>query len=152
MRDNQREAVYDWEKRCRLYEHGWESFQVLSLDECKSIVDRVWREFRITTKLPEVVPGRSNLTHAMFEPLKWEIQLPHWTRQECMVLHEVAHAIVMTKCGFSKVQVHGPEFVRVLMELLVSFAGKNPEFLKANLGKVKVADTDALPWRQKDKA
>lgn len=46
---------------------------------------------------------------------------------------------------------HGPEFVRVFVELLVAFAGYNPAELLSGLSsgtrRVKVAGTMDLPWR-----
>jgi hypothetical protein len=74
-----------------------------------------------------------------------------------MVVHEVAHAAVETLMRrYQPLAWHGPEFVRVHCEMLVAFLGHDPEHLLREMKTgytdgariVRIADTDALPWRK----
>lgn len=81
-----------------------------------------------------------------------KISLPKWARTADTVLHEAAHAVLMQKFGRYRYAHHGPEFVRVWMNLLelhkVTTAGAFRR--EATLAKVKVsreAKFDRMPAR-----
>lgn len=79
------------------------------------------------------------------------INLPKWARKPDTVLHETAHAILSRKF-YDDHAWHGPEFVRVWMNLLeAAKVVKSAEFRReATLKKVKVsreAKFDRLPAR-----
>jgi hypothetical protein len=99
----------------------------MTLDECSALIERVWAAYRPNvTRLPTVTPG-----HNARRATGWRdrIDLPRWARQPAVILHEVAHSLqppvrwVEGEPGEHLVPVawHGPEFVRLYIELLVRY-------------------------------
>jgi hypothetical protein len=119
----QRKAVPPDFQRARLYR--WEAEHVfphdrtiLALEDCRILVADAyrWAEPGAAATLgwapPEVTDGRGR-RHACGS--RQVIKLPRWARTRPIVLHECAHGLAPDK--------HGPIFVRVYTELLVTFAG-----------------------------
>jgi hypothetical protein len=149
-RDSQRQAVYDWEKRAGLWTQRPSQSELLSLAECRTLVERVWVGYTGNTKnVPVLKDGRGRRRAAYH----WDdnsIRMPKWSRQAGMVVHEVAHAIMSWKAegaarmciDAEKFASHGPEFVRVLCELHVAFMGADPKALVAAMKPVTVMKYD----------
>lgn len=153
-RDSQRQAVYDWEKRVGCWEFSASKPDLLTHKEIETLVHKLWTGYTGNINVPKVGRSHGRRGRACYKTRSHEVVFPKWARQPGMVAHEVAHAIVAKKSLGCEVRLaaHGPEFVRVYCELLVSFLGFDPMALKSELTKgkrrVKIARTDALPWRQ----
>lgn len=151
MRDSQRSAVYRWEARV------WSRQQrgnKLTLDECRALIQKAWDTYvGAHVDPPAVTDGRARRSACAS---RWRIAIPRYFRNGPVVLHEAAHAImhyweIRTETEFAG---HGPEFVRLMMELWVHFLGADPDHLYEKLPSPrgsrytpKVAPTYALPWR-----
>lgn len=160
-RDSQRSAVYAWERAvCRDFGEGLAAAgdggvprldprEELSLPECQKLVDLVWREYRplSVTRPPAVRDGRGRRRG-------WSgwgrIELPRFARRRYYVLHEVAHALGPVGAP------HGPHFARLLLELLVRYAGVDRSRAR-RLGvhqkprRVRFAPPGEVPQRQSRK-
>lgn len=105
-RDSQRSACYAWEKK--VGEDFPEAKRIMTLDECKALVERVWDDYHPGKKPPHVKDGRGT---RKARGSRWEINLPQWARYPLIVLHEVAHSL-------QEIQPwHGLEFARLVMDL-----------------------------------
>lgn len=131
-RDFQRARVYRWERVCV---HS-DTAPAMSLDECRALVEQVYvdRERpgrRRSWSPPTVTDGRGR-RHAGGS--REVIKLPRWSRRRTIVLHECAH-------GLSD-DGHGPEFMRVYIDLLADFAGMDGDALlrSALQARLRVAD------------
>ena len=108
-RDQQRSAVYAWE---RAIEAAFPDVsRKLPLSECGDYIARVWNDYRPGTNPPELGDGRGR-SHACGS--RWSIKLPVWARKPIVVLHEVAHAL-------TPADRHGPLFARLFFELLTHY-------------------------------
>lgn len=114
-RDAQRQAVYDWERSLRPWlRPDSEALRPLSLDECRELIQHVWRSYFGRAAVPQVKDGRG---------CSWArgshkaIVLPRWARHRLIVLHEVAHAILWQDPDTRRTAAHGPLFVRLVIEL-----------------------------------
>jgi hypothetical protein len=138
------ETVY--QQRCRIDNE-------MSLDECAALIAKVWAAYRPTHRLPKVTPGHMA---RQATGCSYRIDLPRWARQPLVVLHETAHSILplvrwderdsahLPDGGTIKsVAWHGPEFVRLYIELLVRYyapaRGLRGELLRsARAAKIKI--------------
>jgi hypothetical protein len=111
-RDNQRKALYAWERTL-----GCCGGEDMSLAECQALVNRVWRRYGYGLP-PEVTDGRGRRSGY---GNRHRIALPRVTRNIHYVLHEVAHSLVAQH--LRGVAPHGPEYARVLLGLLEEYAG-----------------------------
>jgi len=115
LRDSQRSRVYRWEREWLL--EGPE----MTLDECRALVEKVCRAFG-RDAFPRLKDGRGT---RRAKATIGCISLPRWARRPQIVLHETAHTllprIVSVNGGHYFLPPHGPEFVRLLIELLVRY-------------------------------
>lgn len=120
-RDTQRSKVYRWERRWVL---GWDGPE-MTLDECRALVERVLKAFG-GRSFPRIADGRGT---RIARGSRYRISLPRWARRRPIVLHEVAHALlprgISMLGGFGVIPGHGPEFVRLFIELLVRYNGED---------------------------
>lgn len=169
-RDSQRQRVYRWEES--LLRQSWMApwRQRLELrpmgrryDQSATVrlVWRIWRGWwgpRPPHRRPEVVIDRQRV-----HPAAWSyrsIHLPPLPIDYESTVHEVAHTIVAVyeHRHACRVAQHGPEFVRVLIELLAAFRPPGAELPQgallgllshsARLHRVAVADSDEPYWRR----
>jgi hypothetical protein len=153
-RDSQRSAVYAWERRVGLVSDRPKAAP-LSLDDVRTLAEKLWVGYMGSKKnMPTVKDGRGRRS-ACYAPSDNSLRFPKWGRQEGVVAHEVAHAIVDWKMGRLKNRAHaahGPEFVRVFCELAVAYQGWNPEQLLAEMPlgkrKVRISGVNEVPWRR----
>jgi hypothetical protein len=121
----------EYRQRCRIDGE-------MTLVECAALVERVWAAYRPNvTRLPKVTPGHNAL---LATGSRAKIDLPRWARQPVVILHEVAHSLQPTlrwaehgrtgqpplagrrdSGAVVSVAWHGPEFVRLFIELLVRY-------------------------------
>jgi len=151
MQDSQRSAVYNWEQKVI---NQWpECNSVLSLNECKELVRRVWNDYRPGCKIPVVHDGRGRHWAAGG---RWDIYLPRWSRTTLVVLHEIAHSIQQSQPW------HGREFTTLVLEMWGHYA-KVPMAKARRMGihqsprRVRFAVAASIPhrksvkWRMWDK-
>ena len=132
MRDNQRQKVYNWEWTLK----DPKLKTKLTLQECQELVDKVWYRYKPNAKRsPVVQSGRGR--GVAYNDTRITLGVP--ARNPHYVLHEVAHCLTC----YGDLETHGPEFVRVLCDLLDWYSGTNyaPSARKA---KVKVAAPDKV--------
>lgn len=133
--DRQRSRVYTWE-RLWILPHDP---ALLSLDECRSLIDRAYRWAEGPRSLqpgwapPALTDGRGR-RHACGS--RTCIKLPRWARSRPIVLHECAHGLAPDK--------HGPLFVRCYVGLLERFAGFDRRGMEASLKSSGVRLADPL--------
>jgi hypothetical protein len=106
--------------------YGWELSRftcrnetILSLKQCQQLIKEVWKELNMKGPAPKVIDGRGSI-YARSDCK--EIHLPKWSRNNIIVLHELAHTLTNfideTDSG-----EHGGIFVHVMITLLTRFAG-----------------------------
>lgn len=137
-RDSQRSKVYRWEDRISkvFRHHGFD--RDLSLEECEELVAQVL-DYYDEDEQPRVVDGRGT-TRARGSA--YRISLPVWSRTELIVIHETCHCI-KSRIG-ARGASHGPEFVRIELNVLSKHFGIKQAALRhtARVCKVKVAPAD----------
>ena len=126
-RDSQKQKVYDWDAHFRK--------DRLTLVQCQTLVNRACAAHNVRPPKVQASYGST----AYYKPMLNTITLPPWAQNSATVLHEVSHAVIDKK--FSRFPVktedaasfgeplklyqppasHGPEFARVLLELLAYF-------------------------------
>lgn len=82
----------------------------MTLAACEKLIARVWKAYHPGATPPRVTPGHM-ARRAMGSRMR--IDLPKWSRQQVVVLHETAHSLAQGWEAW-----HGPEFVRLYVELL----------------------------------
>jgi hypothetical protein len=111
IRDGQRSAVYAWENSLR---KRWPEKDIqLTLEQCKELVNRVWRDYRPDVEAPTVHDGRGRRSAA---GSRWRIMLPRWARCMLPVLHEIAHSLQTDP------PMPGRVFTTLLLELWTHYA------------------------------
>lgn len=134
-RDTQRRRVYLWERAAR----GASMFQeLMDLDECQAMVERVWpaergRYGRANVPAPELQRVHRGQRAAIAYATAHAISLPRWARNPWVLLHELAHLL-------ADGDRHGPRFVGVLIGLAARWMGADVDELlaQAEAGGVKV--------------
>ena len=114
-RDSQRGRVYAWENSIT----DDVLCSQLTLDQCQSLVERVFNCFRPAACAPMIIDGR-NYKAAWANKVTGKVSLPVWARTPAVVLHEVTHLLAPPK-----VASHGPEFVRIMCSLWQWHTGRN---------------------------
>jgi hypothetical protein len=129
LRDFQRSRLYRWEN-----EHVLPlDRQPIPLDACRALVAAVFvRRLGPDAAPPLVEDGRGRRHAAGSRDV---IKLPRWARTRPVVLHECAHGLATDG--------HGPDFVRVYVELLVEFSGFDRATLEAGLSAAGLQVTPA---------
>ena len=143
-RDNQRQKVYNWE---HANIPGWpasaSSPPVLSLEECEALIKRICADYRAS--VPVIKDGRRNRNASAGAYI---IKLPRWSRFGPVVLHEMAHVILNQKAP--SVAGHGPEFMRLYLDLLAKYAKLPLRELRSSAAKagLQVATSCKCPQPQ----
>ena len=137
IRDSQRQKVYDWEGT-----HVPGSSVLIPLADCEALIARVCADYNLHS--PPVRDGRG--TRAARGGSEF-INLPRWSRSVPIVLHETAHAILIGKYGSYRYAPHGPEFMRLYLDLLAKYAKLPARELRASATAVglKIAVSSAVP-------
>jgi len=137
-RDSQRSKVYAWE-RAHVPDFDGKGTYKLTLRQCEIMINRVWADYRPGEHAPRVADGRgcSNAKGG-----RWRITLPRWARTVPIVLHELAHPLTPHPAA-----PHGPEFVRLFIDLLVRYdEGDKAELLRtARACRLKIGQAQAAP-------
>ncbi len=180
-RDSQRSKVYAWElanipgyqeadwrseivRRYRTNDGKLHVFRrwrcridgEMRLDECAALIKRVWTAYKPGRDLPKVTPG---YMARQATGCRERINLPCWSRQPVVVLHETAHSLQpivrwekepRPDGGLVPLAWHGPEFVRLYIEILVRFYrpahGMRSKLLRsARAARIKVGSLKACP-------
>jgi putative metallohydrolase (TIGR04338 family) len=126
-RDNQRSLCYAWEKAVTGGKHF--TAQWATMDEVAAYMKPIWKSERGRY-------GRANVPMPTLHHGHWDqrralaygnhtISLPRWSRNEWVVLHEMAHRLTPSD------EAHGPRFIGVLMGLAARHAGYDVEVLKS---------------------
>lgn len=139
MRDVQRQKVYDWERSGHI---GPEV--PLSIEGCGWLIHHVCREYGVTS--PPVWDGANDKT--AYSHSRKGIKLPAWAQTAKIALHEVAHWI-LTRAGVC--DGHGPQFVRLYVDLLVRYHDQDELHLVSSLiGVLDIAPRGTGPQRKLD--
>lgn len=134
-RDTQRKRVYDWE---RVFIHPHCKGEQLTLPEIRALCDEIGEWLgcpRITVK-----DGRGRRSACGGG---WMISMPRWSRNRSIVLHEIVHCLV--PYGYAW---HGPEFVRVFIELLHRYLKIPKAELRETLRKAHVKVGPVAVWEK----
>ena len=144
MRDNQRGAVYSWERALR----GARGDRQMTLDECRALVSRVWRSYLgAWAPMPEIKDGRGRRSAC---GSRWEISLPTWARTPLVVLHETAHALLDFRCASDP--WHGALFASLTLELWARYAKVGKGAARAAAVKQRPRRVRFAPKRELDRA
>lgn len=104
------DLVYQWTEH--LYPHARQVR--LSLDDTKDVIRWAWSMFR-TDDPPKLVQGRYSRTNGVI------IELPYQAQTLPIILHEVAHALVLDADD----DPHGEQFILMLIKLYESYLPSN---------------------------
>jgi hypothetical protein len=106
--------------------YSWESSRftfrdeaIITLKQCRELVKECWKALNMKGTAPKVVDGRGSNYARNFHT---EIHLPKWSRNNIIVLHELAH----TLCNMideKDSEEHGGIFMHIMLTLLTRFAG-----------------------------
>ena len=107
-RDSQRQKVYDWERK---HWGPWEGDGDLTLAQCDALIKRVYALYGYP---PPMLKDGRRCKRAYGGKLF--IKLPRWSRRDIIVLHECAHGLALYLAPESA--FHGPQFVRIYIELI----------------------------------
>lgn len=121
VRDTQKSKVYNWG-----YTYGGrERRGDLTLDQCEQLVKDAYAHYGLVWS-GRIKDGRGTTWARGGTTV---INLPLWARAKVIVLHEAAHGIHQRlSAGLEEQAAHGPEFARVLLELIAHFkVAKAPE-------------------------
>ncbi|MDO8943285.1 MAG: hypothetical protein Q7U75_08885 [Desulfobacterales bacterium] len=133
-RDTQRSRLYAWERGLGLHD------EALTLDGCRAVLGRVADGYGWSTV--HVKDGRGTRTAYARGST---VSLPVWARNHRVVLHEMAHVLM----GYGDHASHGPEFVRLYIDLLVRYHPEGPRASSlgpsARAAGLRVARADAVP-------
>lgn len=112
-------TVFAWEIDNGLICNAYD-LPLMSLTECRILVERVWQDYYHDVGPPKVVRGKGHYATGSLDV----IRLPKWGKRPITVLHEVTHAILQMwtarRC-LPEVEPHGPEFVRLYIGLLARY-------------------------------
>jgi len=124
MRDSQRQRVYDSERSVKSFQN---ETQRLTFEQVEQLVSAVYegQTYRtyITDKMrakPSVKKGRAGTSAYGTEK---GISVPQWAWHKAIVLHELAHVVVLRKDPRRSHEAHGWLFCRVYLELVEEFIG-----------------------------
>ena len=135
QRDTQRRAFYRFEDTC-VYPFdpstSGNAADLLSLEECREIVEHTFCEFAPGASIPDVnhLPPKARQRKRKPRPAcfrfggrlpmvptpQYEIILPDWARSCATVLHEVSHALTFLSAQ-KEIEGHGPEFAATALAL-----------------------------------
>lgn len=122
VKDTQKNSVYKWEEMIGEKWNCPKFSPSLNENECRQLIERVWREEKLTSCPPRIVPPQS--AHYAYSRngsiMGNTIELPKWARNPLVVLHELAHSIVWAKY---KKSGHCPLFCGVLILLWEKYMG-----------------------------
>ena len=116
--EGQTQLCYAWEIERFIFRGE----SVITLKQCRSMVKEVWKSLKLKTKCPIVVDGRGSNNARAIDYAIPEIHLPKWSRNNIIVLHELAHHI----CDLIDPQdsaEHGGIFMHIEITLFSRFAG-----------------------------
>jgi hypothetical protein len=116
--EGQTQLCYDWETQ----RFTFRDESIITLKQCRSLVKEVWKALKLKTKCPIIVDGRGSIYARATGNIVPEIHLPRWSRNNIIVLHELAHHICDMIDPVDSAQ-HGGIFMHVELTLLSRFAG-----------------------------
>lgn len=111
-RDMQRQRVYDWQ-HALASQYGTGYSEQMTIDACGAMATQAHALYGI--KWHGFVTGGAGNQRSALAHGTQKISLPEWARNPWVVCHEAAHCIV-TKLWPGSAS-HGPEFVRIMIEL-----------------------------------
>lgn len=126
LRDSQRSAVYDWERKCYPSQgrSGYDQ-PTLSREEALWLIEIVFDQFNVPAPTVEFAGAQ----HIRAWASNWDhhIKLPDWAVNGSAILHESAHILVpyvfFADTGCPEYASHGPEFASLLAYLFDRFLG-----------------------------
>lgn len=111
----QTQLCYDWE----ISRFTFRDEAIITLKQCRELIKDVWKELNMKGRAPKVVDGRGSNYARNFHT---EIHLPKWSRNNIIVLHELAHTLTNMVDPQDSGE-HGGIFVHIMITLLTRFAG-----------------------------
>jgi hypothetical protein len=115
-RDTQRSKLYQWERETFGLR---EARAPVTLREVEHLLGRIARHYKVS-RVPAVLDGRGRNSPG-WSPHRYAVQLPRQARTRADALHEAAHWLVDCLYWGREPAWHGPEFLGVLMYLLVKY-------------------------------
>jgi hypothetical protein len=120
----QTQLCYDWE----ISRFTFRDESIITLKQCKELIKDVWKEFNMYGHSPKVIDGRGS---SFARNWHTEIHLPKWSRNNIIVLHELAHTFANMIDPQDSTE-HGGIFVHIMITLLTRFAGYKYNELSAS--------------------
>lgn len=111
----QTQLCYAWE----LATFTFRNESIITLKQCQQLVNDVWRTLKLKGHAPKVVDGRGSEAARNWQRV---IHLPKWSRNNIIVLHELAHSLTNLIDPQNSFE-HGGIFVHIMLTLLSRFAG-----------------------------
>jgi hypothetical protein len=110
----QTQLCYAWE----ISRFTFRDEAIITLKQCQELVKDVWKGLNMRGHAPKVVNGQGSY---YARNLHTEIHLPKWSRNNIIVLHELAHTLT-NMIDETDSGDHGGIFVHVMITLLTRFA------------------------------
>jgi len=112
---NRAQSVYRWTEQ--LYPHRFQP--ILPIHQAEEIIKHVCLAY--SKDIPKLITGYHSRTNGKI------IELPHQARTLPIILHELAHVIVMENDD----DPHGTNFMKIISELYVAFLPRSREEIYA---------------------
>lgn len=127
-RDYQKSKVYAFDREAEYEEYG-SVFPQYSYDECVAFVKRVLDDYN--EPMVKVKDGRRTRIARGGKDL---VNLPRWSRNPVIMLHELAHVLTIRWLGDNQI-AHGPEYVGIYVTLLQKYTKLSEAWLYTEIGK-----------------
>jgi len=130
MRDYQKSKVYKWENKVV---GPWDSQLLTDNDEIQDFINFVWVNEGFQNP-PRVKDARKNSRTATGS--RTEVVFPPESKKRWIILHELSHSL--NRIGYVECDRHGPNFVKIYVNLLEKHLYMNRLMLLYTLKESKI--------------
>lgn len=121
-RDSQKQKVFDWERVMEAMD-GKNLVSHLNKKEALDYVQHVYDTIGVpNSERPKIVMSDAKNHVAYYWLAMNKLKFPPWARKRSVILHEIAHHVTDWSHKTGSIAIHGPEFMKVYLELILLFS------------------------------